>query len=104
MGIAIGNIGMLMDDFLKVDVDEFRAIYAAWNEREEMREQAAWERARLIATICVQPYSKRRLSPKDVLPLPWDKAQQKKPASKIVSKEEDKKRLASLMERIQNPK
>lgn len=98
MGVAIGNIGMLVSEFLDMDMDEFRAVYQAWNEREEMREQSAWERTRILATMCVQPYSKKRLSPKDVLPLPWDK-ERKKSVSEVVSKEEAKKRLIALLEK-----
>ncbi len=99
MGIAIGNIGMLMGEFLDMDFEVFRFVYKAWAEQEETRERSAWERTRVLATLCVQPYSKRRLSPKDVIPLPWDK-EQRKPTSKPVGKEEAKRRMMALLKRI----
>lgn len=97
MGIAIGNIGMLLDDFLRLEVPEFHAIYRAWKDAEEQKDRDAWERARMVATICIQPYSKKNLSPKKVLHLPWDEEQHH---TEAVSKEEDKRRLAALMDKI----
>lgn len=97
MGIAIGNIGMLLDDFFRLEVPEFHAIYNAWKEQEEQKDRDSWERARMIATICIQPYSKKSLSPKKVLHLPWDDECHH---VEVVSKEEDKRRLSALMAKI----
>ncbi len=97
MGIAIGNIGMLLDDFLRLEVPEFHAIYNAWKDAEERKDRDAWERARMVATICIQPYSKRSLSPKKVLRLPWDEEQHH---AEVVNKEEGKRRLTAILDKI----
>lgn len=98
MGIAIGNIGMLLDDFLRLELPEFQAIYKAWNSQEEKKEREAWERMRLLATVCVQPYSKKSLNPRKVLHLPWD--DEPKQHADLISKDEDKRRLSELVAKI----
>lgn len=99
MGIAIGNIGMLLDDFLRLEIEDFRAVYAVWCEHETMKERTAWERTRTLAAVCIQPYSKKRLIPKDIISFPWDN-QKKEVSSEIVNKEAAKKRLTSLLDKI----
>lgn len=43
----------------------------------------AWERARTVAAIIIQPHVKKKLTPRQLLPLPWDKTMPKnKPRSK----------------------
>ena len=37
-----------------------------------MAERSAWERMRMLATICVQPYSKKRLKATELMRFPWD--------------------------------
>ncbi len=37
-----------------------------------MEERSAWERMRMLATICVQPYSKKKLKGTDLMRFPWD--------------------------------
>ena len=51
---------------------------------------------RILATIAVQPYVKKKLAPKDLLPFPWEKA----PKRKAVSLQEDKERLEELLKKI----
>lgn len=36
------------------------------------KEKGAWERARIIAYITAQVFSSKKITPADVLPLPWD--------------------------------
>lgn len=33
----------------------------------------AWERARTVAAIVIQPHLKRKITPQQLLPLPWDR-------------------------------
>lgn len=65
-------MGMSVDDFCRCTPLEFRAVYESWAEAEQRRERAAWERARLQCTCMLQPYSKKRLEPQDVLKFAWD--------------------------------
>ena len=72
--MAVGRIGMSIDDFCRCTPLEFSAIAEGWSEGEQHRERAAWERARLQCTCMLQPYSKKKLKPRDVLQFAWDDA------------------------------
>lgn len=71
--MAVGCIGMSVPDFEHATPGEFTAILAQWREHNERREQAEWERMRLLATMVMQPHCKGRLKPEKILPLPWDR-------------------------------
>lgn len=71
--MAVGDIGMSIDDFCRCTPAEFRAVADAWNKNEERRERSEWSRARLLATVILQPYSKSPLGPQDVMIFPWEK-------------------------------
>lgn len=72
MGIAVGCIGMSHDDFCKCTFGEFESICKAWREMTEGQNRDAWERARTVAAIVIQPHVKKKISPRQLLPLPWD--------------------------------
>lgn len=60
---------------------------------------------RLLATICIQPHVKGKVTPERLLPFPWDSyghdgEETKKTSPRPVSKEEDRKRFEKLMKRI----
>lgn len=82
MGVALGCIGLSFDDFCKLDYDEFESICKAWSENAETAYRDDWERARLMATICIQPHIKKRITPQKLLPLPWDNARKERKDSK----------------------
>lgn len=103
IGIAVGLIGMDYDTFIRLTPDEFNAVFNAWKEKRDAKEQDEWNRMRLLATITVSPHCKNKIHPEKLLPLPWDKAQ-KKPAIqagvKILSREERRERIKRLKERM----
>lgn len=66
-------------EFYRLTPDEFAAIYECWAQTRDSEARRSWEQTRLLATCALQPYSKRRLSPADVLPLPWDNDDTPKP-------------------------
>ena len=70
--MAVGCIGMTVDDFCRCTPLEFKAVYDGWMESEQRRERAAWERTRMQCTTMLQPYSRRKLDPQDVLHFAWD--------------------------------
>lgn len=72
LGMAVGRIGMSVDDFCRCTPLEFSAIAQGWNECEQQRERSAWERTRMLCTTMLQPYSKKRLEPQDVMRFAWD--------------------------------
>lgn len=72
LGIAMGCMGMSMDDFGRCAPSEFYAAYEAWQQRELRLERGAWERMRMQCLCSLQPYSKSKLQPTDIITLPWD--------------------------------
>lgn len=74
-----------------------------------MEERSAWERMRMLATICVQPYSKKRLKATELMRFPWDEEQNGSPTRPpqgegVVSKEEALKRFEKLVRKIKKRK
>lgn len=51
---------------------------------------------RMLATIVVQPHIKKKLAPKDLLPLPWEQVSK----HEIVPLQKDKERLEKLMAKL----
>lgn len=70
MGLAVGCIGMSLSDFCACDFDEFAGICRAWHEMGEARSRDSWERMRTLASIAIQPHVRKRLTPRQLLPLP----------------------------------
>jgi len=74
MGIAMGCMGMSMDDFCRCTPSEFYEVYESWGDMRTMDERARWERARMQCLCSLQPYSKSRLRPQDIMQFPWETA------------------------------
>ena len=75
----MGCVGLTAADFAALTPAEFRSVAEAWRSQREAEGQAAWERMRLLATITIQPHIKRRLTPQQLLPLPWEKPKDTRP-------------------------
>lgn len=73
MGIALGCIGMSMQDFERCTPSEFKAIFDAWNRGRERLERSEWERVRMSCLCALQPYSKKKLNATDIMKFPWEK-------------------------------
>lgn len=60
----------------------------------------AWERARIVATIAIQPHVKKKITPHQLMPLPWDKKKEipRGEAEKLTA-EERRKRFEVLANR-----
>ena len=85
--MAVGRIGMSIDDFCRCTPSEFSAIAESWNEGEQLKERAAWERTRLQCTCMLQPYSRHGLEPRDVLRFAWDDDQNGDDTEKLSAKQ-----------------
>ena len=96
-----GCIGMSHDDFCKCTFGEFESICKAWREMTEGQNRDAWERARTIAAIVIQPHVKKKITPKQLLPLPWDKKKinDQSEAPKLTA-EEQQKRFEEVAHRL----
>ena len=67
----------------------------------EAQEREAWERTRILAAICIQPHVKKKITPKQLLPLPWDKGYRKsQPYEPELTAEEQKSRFEELKKRL----
>lgn len=99
MGVALGCIRLSFDDFCKLDYDEFTSVCTAWHDHAEEADRSAWERMRVLAAISIQPHVKKAITPKKLLPLPWD-GKRRKTDQPILTKEESKKRYFDLLQRL----
>lgn len=97
--MAVGCIGMSVPDYEHATPGEFTAILAQWREHNERREQAEWERMRLLATMVMQPHCKGRLKPEKILPLPWDHKAPPPREDKPVSRAARRERMEQLANR-----
>jgi len=80
--------------------EEFENCYKQWRDLQDSYQQAEWERMRLQASIVIQPHLKRKLTAKQLLPLPWDKERaHQKDTPKLTAKER-RKRMDALREKL----
>ena len=94
----MGCIGLSYSDFCRLSPDEFGAVCRSYAEEREADLRERWERTRLLAAVSVQPHVRKKLTPQQLIPLPWDKAPRKW-EKEIVSAKEDKRRLSDLVKR-----
>ena len=80
--MAVGCLGMSLDDFCSCTPLEFHHVYEAWQQREERIMRTSWEQTRALMQSVLQPHSKKHLSATEILPLPWDK-KEKSPTEPI---------------------
>ena len=77
LGTAIGCIGLSLEEFSQLYFEEFESVCRAWQEMYDAQERGAWERTRVLASICIQPHVRKKITPRQILPLPWDRGQHK---------------------------
>ena len=63
-------------------------------------QQADWERMRMLATITVQPWCKKKLTPSQLLKFPWEK--RKVESKNIVSRDIGRERFNRLLEKLKD--
>lgn len=68
----MGCMGMSMDDFCRCTPSEFYEAYYQWHDMRERRERLVWETVRTQCLCSLQPYSKRKLKPSDIMTFPWE--------------------------------
>lgn len=70
--MAMGCVGMSMDDFDRCTPSEFSAIMEQWGRQRKENVKLTWEQARFLATCFLQPYSRKTLKSTDVARFSWD--------------------------------
>lgn len=94
-------IGLRPDDFEAMTPRRFGAVAKAYGEHYETGLRDGWERTRIASTVIIQPQLTKRVEPRQVFPLPWDK---ERPGEKIPTKEEDMKDFERLMKALRDRK
>lgn len=89
---------MNRDDFCGYYIDEFESITEAWNKRSCEIERMQWERMRTAAAINIQPHVRKRITPRQLVPLPWDKPISEKSAGE--QRLSRKERMARFLQLI----
>ncbi len=64
---------MRLSDFRALRPEEFSEAAASWNTWQEEIDRGEWERMRLESTMLLQPHVQGKLTPKGLLPFPWEK-------------------------------
>lgn len=87
--MAVGCIGMSIDDFDRCTLFEMEVIIESWRQCREAEIHAGWEQARFSALHAIMPYSKRKLKLTDVARFPWEEARERKErkASEVSTRE-----------------
>lgn len=83
--------------------DEFEAVCKAYSDRGDAEFKESWERTRMLATITIQPHVSKKITPRKLLPFPWDKETPQGDSSKETPKltaEEKKERFEKLVDRL----
>lgn len=85
---------MSLADFCRCTPSEFRHISDAWARNTEQKRRDRWERTRMLCLCSLQPYSRSRLSPADIMQFPWDKAAEQDKEKEEIGREELYRRFA----------
>lgn len=102
----MGCMGMGLDDFCRLTPSEFSAALTAWQRQREADDRAEWERTRLHACITISPHVKGKMTPRRLLPFPWEKEKPQgtgpaaKRQEKPLSKEEALRRFEEVAARM----
>ena len=88
---------MSYDDFCRMTIAEFAAVYNAYIFQRDFAYKDAWERTRMVITTVMQTCSGEKLYPYEVMPFAWDEDYKKKGS---LTPEARQKRTEELMEKI----
>lgn len=101
MGYAVGCMGMRLTDFDLCTPQEFSEVARKWNEREEGLMRERWEQSRMQCMCMLQPYSSKRLEPRDVMRFPWDEVKREKATAVSAEEAEARYRAAKAARGIE---
>lgn len=87
---------MSLDDFCALTPGELEAVAGAWSLEQQRQDRGAWERARTVAYIAIQPHITSRLTPRQLLPLPWDTEEHRPEATPELTPEQQQHRFEQL--------
>jgi hypothetical protein len=71
-GIALGQMGLGLEDFLCLTPSEFSETWKVWLKNREHEEQQQWERMRMQVFWTICPPQKKQISIYDINRFPWE--------------------------------
>lgn len=75
----MGCVGMSLEDFERCTPFEFNEVMLQWRENQERIVRTTWDQTRFLATVMLQPYSKKTLKATDIVLFPWDEKKEEVP-------------------------
>ena len=73
--VSMGSMGLSLSDFCAMTPHEFNGVLRSWH---RTHVEQPWDQTRLLACAMLQPWSKKKLRPEDIMRFSWD---EKKTAS-----------------------
>lgn len=98
-GYAVGVMGMSRADFCRMSPLEFYHVSKAHREEQERLSRERWEIMRMEALIMIQPHIKDRITPKKLLPFPWDKTNGRTNTEETMTLEDRKRRAEDALKK-----
>ncbi len=65
---------------MRLTPEEYRHVSDAWKECRDALQKDSWERMRVGAAIGIQPWVKKKVTARELVPLPWDEGAGHAPA------------------------
>jgi len=99
MGIAVGQMGMQLNDFLEFTPLEFQLVYEKYMERENANYRTTWEQSRFIAFITAKTQdTKNKLhQPEDLVRFAWEEGKTKSTHKLSQQEKEDREKRFRLL-------
>lgn len=89
-----------MDDFCGLTPQEFEEVCKAYHNQREADYRNDWERMRLLATICIQPHIKNKITPHKLIPFAWDNQKKRTNRGDSMTAEERQKRMSEMIAKL----
>ena len=89
-------LGLSYEELYGLTPRSFNNKLRGFHNQRDIELRLGWEQTRLIIHACLSPHSKKRLNPKEILPLPWDNQRRKN--IKIATPEQIAKDIAKHKE------
>lgn len=86
-------------DFCRMTPDEFEAVCRAHRDESERLSRERWEVMRMEASIMIQPHVRQKLTPRRLLPFPWEKEEQSARVAEGMTSEERHRRAQEALKR-----
>lgn len=83
---AFGQVGLSPEAFYDLTPRQWANKVSGWEAQINLIQQQEWERIRWQTTWLVNPHTKKKLSPKDLMVFPWE--EKKKKAHRVWSRGE----------------